>query len=168
MVRIGIGENLWGEARSHLDVGAERLGFFLADWSDAKRSFVVRSWRAVRDDASGRSDSLHISLSDELRAEIIQWAASEEACLIEAHSHGRWAPAAFSLYDLQHLEEWVSHLWWRLQRRPYAAIVTSTSDFDALAWIGSPLQSEQVIGLTADGFLPATGATLSLEKQDRP
>jgi hypothetical protein len=53
----------------------------------------------------------------------------------------------------------VSHLWWRLRGRPYAAIVTSTPDLDALAWIDNPGKAEQVAGVIADALFPATKAT---------
>jgi hypothetical protein len=163
MVRITIDAELWQVARSHLDMRAERVGFFIADWSPVEHGFTVRGWRAIDDGATGRPDVLHVSLSDGTSAAVIQWASAENRCLIEAHSHGRWSPAAFSRFDLRNLDEWVPHLWWRLRGRPYAAIVTSTLDFDALAWIDGPGQAEQVDGVAADVFFPATRATRSRE-----
>ena len=81
---------------------------------------------------------LHVSLPDETLAAIIQWACAEDACLIEAHSHGRWGPAAFSDYDLRNLESGFPTCGGACGRRPYAAIVTSARDLDALAWIDGP------------------------------
>ncbi|MCH7584534.1 MAG: hypothetical protein IH941_05175 [Acidobacteria bacterium] len=163
MVRIGVDAGLWKAAREHLDGCAERVGFFLADWSPVESSFAVRSWWPIDDTAAADRDQLHVSLSDETRSAVIQWAWVEDACLIEAHSHGSWAPAAFSHFDLGNLDEWVSHLWWRLGGRPYAAIVTSTLDFDGLAWIDGPGNAEQVEGIAAGTFSRATGATRSFE-----
>jgi len=55
-------------------------------------------------------------------------------CLIEWHSHcGSW-PAEFSLSDRMGLKEFVPHVRWRLDSRPYAAIVVANGSFDALAW----------------------------------
>ena len=160
MVRIIIEGALWRTARSHLDQGAEEVGFFLADWSPAELAFVVRDWRPIRDETTVVGREMHVSLSDETRASVIRWASAEEGCLIEAHSHGRGSPAAFSPFDLRGLAEWVPHLWWRLRGRPYAALVTSTADFDALAWVEDPRLPKQVAGVTADRFVPATRATL--------
>jgi hypothetical protein len=162
-VRIIVDAELWETARNHLDTRAERVGFFLADWSPPERSFYVRGWRPIDDNAAWGWDELHVSLPDEERSAVIQWAWIEGACLIEAHSHGRWSPAAFSLFDLRNLDEWVPHLWWRLRGRPYAAIVTSTRDFDALAWTDRPDRAEQVDGVAAGVFFRATRATRSFE-----
>ena len=85
------------------------MGFFLADWSAAGP--------AVQRSAPGapltlapltRTVGCMCRLPDETRAAVIQWACAEGACLIEAHSHGRWSPAAFSDYDLRNLREWVT------------------------------------------------------------
>ncbi len=165
MVQINVDAGLWNAAREHLDTRAERVGFFLADWSPLARCFRVRDWRPIDEEAASGPDELHVSLSDEIRSAVIQWAWAEDACLIEAHSHGRWSPAAFSPFDLRNLEEWVPHLWWRLRGRPYAAIVTSTRDLDALAWIDGPGKAEQVDGIAADAFFTATRATLVRAKE---
>ncbi len=162
MIQITAETTLWEAARTHLDARAENVAFFLADWSRPEGQCTIRAWRAVDDAGPAAADGhLHVSLPDETLAMIIQWACAEDACLIEAHSHGRWSPAAFSGYDLRNLEEWVPHLRWRLQRRPYAAIVTSHRDLDALAWIDDPRAAEQVDGITAGAYFPATRATRS-------
>jgi hypothetical protein len=165
MIQINIEAGLWETARQHLNEGTEQVGFFLADWSPVERQFRIRAWRPIDSVTADGRDQLHVSLPDEARSAIIQWAWAQDACLIEAHSHGRWSPAAFSPYDLQNLGEWVPHLWWRLQGRPYAAIVTSTRDFDALAWIEDPAEIEQVDGIAADAHFPSTKATRSFRRR---
>jgi hypothetical protein len=161
MIQITAEAALWEAARMHLDARAENVAFFLADWSAPNRELAIRAWRAVDVGPADPDGHLHVSLPDETLAMVIQWACAEGACLIEAHSHGRWSPAAFSGYDLRNLDEWVPHLRWRLQRRPYAAIVTSHRDLDALAWIDDPRAAEQVDGITAGAYFPATKATRS-------
>jgi hypothetical protein len=161
MIQITAEASLWEAARMHLDARAENVAFFLADWSAPDRELAIRAWRAVDAGPADPDGHLHVSLPDETLAMVIQWACAEGACLIEAHSHGSWSPAAFSGYDLRNLVEWVPHLRWRLQRRPYAAIVTSHRDLDALAWIDDPRAAEQVDGITAGAYFPATKATRS-------
>lgn len=161
MIQIAAEAELWKAARAHLDARAENVAFFLADWAPRDRQLGIRAWRAVDAGPPGPDGHLHASLPDETLTMIIQWACAEGACLIEAHSHGRWSPAAFSDYDRRNLAEWVPHLRWRLQRRPYAAIVTSHRDLDALAWIDDPRAAEQVDGLMAGAYFPATRATCS-------
>jgi hypothetical protein len=165
MIQITTGAAVWETALEHLGAGAERAGFFIADWLPLERHFMVRGWRPVDGALASEPGELHLSLPDETRSAVIQWATAESACLIEAHSHSQWSPAAFSLYDLRNLDEWVPHLRWRLRGRPYAAIVTSVVDFDALAWIDNPRKAEQVHGVVADSFFPATKATCSLQRR---
>lgn len=167
MVRIAIDHRLWRQARNYLNSQAEAVGFFLADWSASHRAFEVRAWREIEGATVGPVGDLHVSLSDEVRASVIQWAHAENACLIEAHSHGRWSPAAFSPFDMDGLSEWVPHVWWRLQARPYAALVTTTSDLDGLAWIDAPSRAEQVEGVAEDHFHPATCTTLRRRPKER-
>jgi len=146
---------------SHLNDRAEAVGFFIADFDELARTFVLRAWRPVPDDGYDCQGAFHVRLSDNTQTEMIQWATAESACLVEAHSHGRLTPAAFSPTDLDGLSEWVPHCSWRLARRPYAAIVTADDCFDALAWIEGPRFAEQVATLAVGGVeFVATAATL--------
>ena len=53
------------------------------------------------------------------------------ASLVEMHSHiGPW-PAGFSYADRLGLQETVPHMWWRLKKRPYLALVVTNCSFDA-------------------------------------
>jgi hypothetical protein len=80
----------------------------------------------------------YLELADATRARLIKRAHDLDASLIEMHSHpGPW-DAAFSPSDLRGLSETVKHMWWRLKRRPYAAIVIAPSGFDALVWLNGP------------------------------
>lgn len=153
--------DLYKEAMSHLNGRAEAVGFFIADFHEATRTFLLRDWKPVRDDGYEHQGQYHVRLSDATQTEMIQWATAEAACLVEAHSHGRLTPSAFSSTDLDGLSEWVPHCSWRLSRRPYAAIVTADDGFDALAWIDGPHAVEQVATLAVGGLdLVATGITL--------
>jgi hypothetical protein len=90
-----------------------------------------------------RRSSLHLTLQDEVRPQLISWAWARDLSLVEAHSH-RPGHAKFSRSDLWGFDEWVPHLWWRLQGRPYAALVKSCEQWDGLAWLASPDEPEQV------------------------
>ena len=84
------------------------------------------------------------------------------ASLIEIHSHpDPWA-AAFSLADREGLRETVPHMWWRLNRRPYLALVVARSGFDALVVGLSAHTAPQALdGLLVDGLtLTPTNASL--------
>jgi hypothetical protein len=89
----------------------------------------------------------HLELADGTRARLIKRAHDLDASLIEVHSHpGPW-DAAFSRSDLVGLSETVPHMWWRLKKRPYAAIVIAPSGFDAMLWLDGPLSPQQLDSL---------------------
>ncbi len=150
---------LYRSLRTHLAGRVEQVGFFLADYDDALRVFALREWRPMPPEAFEIQNSYHVTLRDEVRPKIIKWAWDAGACLVEAHSHGDRGVARFSPSDVWGFHEWVPHVRWRLRGRPYAAIVTASDTFDALAWIdGDP---EQVERLEVDGDIHfATGRTL--------
>ena len=80
----------------------------------------------------------YLELADSTRARLIKRAHDLDASLVEMHSHpGPWN-AGFSRSDLLGLSETVPHMWWRLKKRPYAAIVVAPSGFDAMVWLDSP------------------------------
>ena len=123
---------------SHLQNGtAEQVAFALADITDNSAGIVFD----VRDtllmgpaDVVAQTDD-HVALTDEAQGRVIKAAWDRSLALIEFHLHGdaRYS-AEFSSLDLQGLDEWVSHVRWRLKGKPYAAIVVAPSDFDALVW----------------------------------
>lgn len=93
----------------------------------------------------------YLELNDDARARVIKKAHDLDACLLEMHSHpGPW-PAAFSLADRHGLNETVPHMWWRLKKRPYLAIVVAASGFDALVWLDNPRVPTRLDGVFADG-----------------
>ena len=103
----------------------------------------------------------YLAMADSTRAGLIKQAHDMAASLIEIHSHpGPW-PAAFSLADREGLRETVPHMWWRLNRRPYLALVVARSGFDALVWVDNPTAPQALDGLLVDGrTLIPTNASL--------
>lgn len=132
------------EFRAHLSGPVEQVGFFLADFDDTREQFAVRDWRPLASDAFDFQSEDHVVLRDEMRPALIKWAWDANACLIEAHSHTGKGSARFSPSDLWGLEEWVPHVRWRLNRRPYAAIVVAGASFDGFAWVDDTAHPEQL------------------------
>jgi hypothetical protein len=150
-VTLVTSRELFDTARAHLSSRPEQAGFFLADYDAPSRALVLRAWRPIPPEGFEYQNDYHLTLQDEVRADVIKWAWESEACLVEAHSHGGHWPAAFSPSDVHGLEQWVPRLWWRLRGRPYAAIVTAAGTFDAVAWIDSAEAPEAVGAITVDG-----------------
>ena len=109
-----------------------------------------------------RRSEYHLELTDEVRGAVIKRAHDLGASLAEVHSHPFNAPASFSWSDLAGLDEFVPHVWWRLNRRPYFAFVFGPTSFDALAWLDDPRTPMALRHLDVAGnLLVPTGITLT-------
>ena len=128
---ITISSELYRRMLEHLFSGrTEQLAFLLATMAESDReTFRVFDLYCVPSMAFSVQTAYHINLGDEVRAQMIKWAWDNQSSLIEVHSHLGNVEAAFSPTDLAGLEEFVPHVWWRLQGRPYAALVFSRRDF---------------------------------------
>jgi len=103
----------------------------------------------------------YLELTDEVRARLIKRAHDLGASLVELHSHPDPYPAAFSLADRIGLQETVPHMWWRLKKRPYFAIVVADDGFDALVWLDNPKIPQGLGGILAgDRLLRPTNNSL--------
>jgi hypothetical protein len=141
------------DLRSHLfKSDVEQLAFLLAvrPGADSHDLRLVDLY-AVPPDGFEMQSSIYISLRQEVRAKVIKWAWDRGACLVEAHSHRGHTRAAFSPSDIAGFREFVPHVWWRLQGRPYAALVFTRQCFDALIWISGPSSPEEVEALRVEG-----------------
>ncbi|MCH8096364.1 MAG: Mov34/MPN/PAD-1 family protein [Proteobacteria bacterium] len=140
---LQIDEVLYDELIAHLlpqDMQREEAAFLFVKGGRDDRQMVFRvveTLKLKRKDFARQAND-YIEMDDESSAAVIKRAHDLEACLVEMHSHlGPW-PAGFSLADRAGLRETVPHMWWRLQRRPYLAIVVANGSFDALVWLDNP------------------------------
>jgi hypothetical protein len=169
VVAFRVSRGLYDEARADLFGNVEQVGFFLADFDKPTHTFILREWRAVPATGFEYQSAFHVTLTDEMKTQAIRWAWDARASLIEAHSHGDLVLPEFSPSDICGLRDWVPHLFWRLRRRPYAAVVTAGDEFDGLAWITEPAQPEQVEQIEIDdgSILVASGRTLATTTKHR-
>ncbi len=105
MAGLIITPELYKASVGHLGGRAEQVGFFLAEWQPGERRFALREWLAVPPERLEHQSDFHVSLTDDIRAEVIKWAWDNGACLVEAHSHGKWGSARFSPSDIWGFEE---------------------------------------------------------------
>src|SRR5690606_25385659 len=87
----------------------------------------------------------YLELADDARVRIIKRAHALNASVVEIHSHPSSWPAEFSLSDRTGLRETVPHVRWRLQERPYLAVVVGQSSYDALVWAGQDDEPEPLV-----------------------
>lgn len=172
-VQILLNDHQLVQVRAHLlppgnEVEQAGFGFALPERTEGSVSLRLLEWLpVVREDLDAQSDA-YLELRDGVAAKVIKRAHDLEACLIEFHCHmGPW-PAMFSPSDLLGFREFVPHVWWRLKRRPYAAVVVTAEKFDGLAWIDSP---ERPVALdlmtTPTETYRATGLTIRSLKGGR-
>ena len=102
-----------------------------------------------------------IELTDDCRAAVIKRAHDLDASLLELHSHPCASLVEFSPSDRSGFAEFVPHVWWRLKRRPYAAIVVGPRGFDSLVQTSNSERPDGVLDLqVGDDRLRPTGLTL--------
>lgn len=131
----------------------EKVSFIFASVSKTGQSldFHLMQWYSVMPSEYEFQSAWHVELKDEIRPKIIKKAFDLDAAIVEIHSHPYSSPAMFSGSDLEGLQEFVPHVWWRLKAKPYAALVFSTSDFDGLAWVDTPRCPQPLTELVVSG-----------------
>lgn len=148
MRSLNLTGNLWNELHAYLQHETERMAFLAAVPAAIGRDDAGDSggtgdaWEVVDvmylDDDRDYSyqGSAGVELADDIRPRTLKWATSLDAALIEVHTHGPGRfPTTFSITDLRGLREAVPGLIWRLDGRPYAAIVVGgRQDHDSLTW----------------------------------
>jgi proteasome lid subunit RPN8/RPN11 len=151
-VLLQMSEALYQGVWVHLLQGAsddEQAGFAFARAETRNACLVlnVTEWKPVNSSNFAHQSEYHLELSDETRGHLIKRAHDLECSLVEFHSHpGPW-PAQFSPSDFAGLAEFVPHVWWRLKKKPYAAVVVSPSGFDGLAWVQSATEPALLLGI---------------------
>ncbi len=142
--------------RRHLfDGEAEQAAFAFAEW-DPAGVFAASAIELVPAEGFTFQSEYHIELSSSTQARVIKQGFDRRACLVEFHSHRSRRPARFSGSDFSGFAEFVPHVRWRLERRPYLAVVFHETSIDGLAWIeDAPIQLDRLeAGATS---LVATG-----------
>ncbi len=163
---LALDEGLYGDLIAHLlppGESPEQAAFLFARPSCSDDQIVFEVFEAAplgACDFAAQND-YHLELADATRARLIKRAHDLSASLVEMHSHlGSW-PAAFSVSDRAGLRDTVQHMWWRLRKRPYIAVVVASSGFDALLWLDNPRTPRQLDGLlTGDRLLRPTNNSL--------
>ena len=146
-----IREKIW----RHLNLEhslTEEAGFILAKIETSSQQLTLKyvEWLPLRNGDFQSKMGDYLELADETRASLIKLAHDKTACLVEFHSHPGPYPAMFSYADKVGLEEFVPHVRWRLQGRPYVAVVVAESGFDALVWSDNSSQPKALSAIETE------------------
>jgi len=127
----------------------EEAGFMYVRPTSGKdgNSFEFVDWDLIPPHGFLVRSRYNFELTDESRARVIKRAHDLGASLVEMHSHSGSFPAAFSHSDLIGFAEFVPHVWWRLQGKPYFAVVVARKSFDGLAWLVGPDTPQRLDGI---------------------
>ena len=159
-MQLNMPVHLYQDLHRHLFAGdTEHVAFFRFDVHDAQAHMKALDLLDAADYDRRTAD--HVGLDDRVRPRVIKWAWDAGDSLGEAHSHRFPALACLSPTDLAGLREWVPHMWWRLQDRPYFALVFGPDSVDGLLWVTSPTDPVALAGLVIGGaIVAATGLSL--------
>jgi hypothetical protein len=160
---IAISARSWERLRRHLlGSDVEEVAIAYSEFrSGSPSEFVVRTLELMAESDFERRSQFHVSLTDDALARVIKRAWDLRLSIVELHSHPGTDEAAFSPSDLAGLRDLVPHIWWRLRGAPYAAIVVTTAEIDALAWTASAEHAEPIEAVVAGKtILRPSGRTL--------
>lgn len=157
---------IFDEITAHLlppDSMREEAAFLFAQPTSTNSHIVfevIEAQKLAPNEFSSQFDD-YLELADHARARLIKRAHDLGTSLVEMHSHPGPFPAAFSYADRMGLKETVPHMWWRLKKLPYLAIVVAESGFDALLWLENPRIPQALDGILAgDRLLKPTNNSL--------
>ena len=176
-ILLNIPNSIYEEVWAHLlanNPESESAGFmFVVPRSRDNDTHVYEhvEWYPVPPEGFVENSWYHLELTDELRANVIKRAHDLGASIVEFHSHLGPQPARFSPFDRRGLREFVPHVWWRLRKRPYFAVVVTHTDFDSLAWMMGPEKPQHLDGIAVGDrvFQPTqlTSLVADSERYDR-
>ena len=157
MATIQIDHPMYEALIGHLlgrDDDLEEAAFLLAhvDGAGHDTKLVADELVLVPPEEYAYQGPFFLELTDEFRGDLIRRAWRANAALVEFHSHpGQTSEAAFSPSDLAGLREFVPHIWWRLDQRPYAGVVVAQGSFDALVWESGPAEARMLDAMLVGG-----------------
>lgn len=146
-VVVRIDDLMYKEVRSHLlqnDLEHVCFLYYRSIFNKGNYVMDVQDFYIVPAHEYDCQYEFHVSLKEECQSKIIKKAWDKKLSIGEIHSHPASMRAKFSATDISGFQDFVPHIWWRLKKGPYFALVISQYEIDALAWIKGPGSYEAV------------------------
>ncbi len=106
----------------------------------------------VRPDGWDVQGELYLEMKDSERAKIMAFARGKDLSVIDCHSHPKSGKTvSFSPSDKSGITEFAGYARWKLDGKPFMAIVWGESSADAKAWHGDFARPSAVDRLTVSG-----------------
>jgi hypothetical protein len=149
--RITLSSQSWTTLRRDLlGSNVEEVAIAYSEFrSGQQNEFAVQTIEFMAERDFERRSEFHVTLTDDALARVIKRAWDLKLSIVELHSHLDTAMACFSPSDIAGLRDLVPHMWWRLRGAPYAAVVVTRTEIDALAWTASAEQPEPIDEIVA-------------------
>lgn len=145
---IVIPHNIERAVKPHLfQDGVEQGAFLFARTRELpdELSMEVIDFYLIPSNAWEEQSDFCLQLKDSERAKIMKQARDLNVSAIEAHSHpGSEKRVWFSLSDCRGIAEFAPYAKWKLDGKPYGAMVWGESSVDAVIWHGGFAQPMQV------------------------
>jgi hypothetical protein len=152
---IGIPRAMHKELVEHLFRGTlEEGAFIFARASETEGSLALVGVDLYLVPPAGwlAQTSFNLEMTDEERARVLKLGRDGGLCLVDCHSHRRLGEdVSFSWSDRLGIQEFAPYVRWKLDRRPYAAMVFGESSVDAVMWDGDFQQANQVDEIIIQG-----------------
>jgi proteasome lid subunit RPN8/RPN11 len=116
----------------------EQAAFLFARVVDGDRAglrFEAEELYLVPDTGWALQWEYHLEMADSERAEVMRRARQAGLALVDCHSHpGAGRRARFSPSDIDGITDFAPYVHWKLDRRPYVAMVWAERGIDGVVW----------------------------------
>ncbi len=115
----------------------EQCAFLFAEarYEKGGLNLVVRDYHLVPARAWEVQAEVYLQMKDSERARIMKRARNENLCAIDCHSHpGARDDVWFSPTDVEGITEFAQYAKWKLDGKPFAAMVWGEESVDAVLW----------------------------------
>lgn len=101
--------------------------------------------------------NIYLQMKDSERANIMKMAREKKLCTIDCHSHpSSQDDVWFSPSDILGITEFAQYAKWKLNSKPFAAMVWGEASMDAVVWQGEFTAAEAVTDIRITGATPRT------------
>lgn len=145
---VSIPNSIYLPLQQHLLQNDLEQGAFLfgrASHSSVGIFIVVESTHKIQPDGWEFQDRDYLQMKDLERAKIMKIARDGNFAIIDCHSHpGSKNNVWFSLSDRRGITEFAAYAKWKLDGKPYTAMVWSESSVDAVSWHSDFKEAQRV------------------------
>lgn len=146
------------ELRAHLFQNAlEQAAFLFARPSVEGdiTAFTVEQAYYISPDGWSHQSRYHLELDDAERARVMASARRSGLVLVDCHSHpGTKGAVEFSPSDVYGITEFAPYVHWKLDRRPYVAMVWAPRSLDGIVWLPDANEAVPLSGVEVGGDPP--------------